>query len=81
MPGANSSGSIDSGVAGSTLGEAKARSRPKTVRPIEPKGTSPISTCRAESRSQSSEPMPMPSVNTPSSRVTLVSVPPSTFFA
>jgi hypothetical protein len=43
-------------AAGSSVGEAKARSMPKSVRPIEPKGTRPISTCPADSRSQSSEP-------------------------
>jgi hypothetical protein len=46
---------------------AKYRSMPNTDSPIEPNGTSPISTLRPESFSQSSEPMPIPSENTVSS--------------
>ena len=72
---------IDKGSGGKAAGEAHARSRANSEMPMEPKGTSPISTCLDDSRSHSSEPQPMPSVKTPSSRVTLVSVPPSTSLA
>ena len=68
-----------SGEGEGTAGEAKARSRANSVMPIEPSGTRPSSTRRAESFSHSSEPTPMPKVNVASSRVTAVSLPPRTF--
>ena len=54
---------------------------PNTVRPIEPNGTRPISTLWPESRSQASEPTPTPTEKVASSALTVVSEPPSTFFA
>src|SRR6185312_10965353 len=50
----------------------------KSVMPMEPKGTRPISTFRPESRSQASEPTPMPMENVASRIVTIVSSPRST---
>ena len=44
---------------------AKYSSMANTLMPIEPNGTSPISTWRPERRSHSSEPMPMPSERPP----------------
>ena len=81
VDGSASKASVGKGCEGAEAGEANARSRPNAVSPIDPKGTRPISTCLADRRSQSSEPRPIPSVKTPSSRVTLDSLPPSTFFA
>jgi hypothetical protein len=48
---------------------------PNTVSPIEPNGTSPISTLWPESRSHRSEPKPTPIENTTSSSVTTCSLP------
>ncbi|MNC49389.1 hypothetical protein D3C75_985640 [compost metagenome] len=81
VPGACSSSVKASGAGGGMSGEAKARSRPNTVRPMEPSGTRPISTSLPDSRSQSIEPAPMPRVKMPSNRVTPLSVPPSTSLA
>jgi hypothetical protein len=47
---------------------------------MEPKGTRPISTCPAESRSQSSEPETDADGEHASNRVTVVSSPPRTLF-
>ena len=62
-------------------GEAKYMSSPNSVRPIEPKGTRPISTRLPDMRSHNSEPRPMPTVKVASSSVTDDSPPPSTFLA
>ena len=66
---------------GALAGEAKNRSMPNSVSPIDPNGTSPISTCLPDNRSQSIEPRPIPTVKIASSNVTNVSSPPSTFLA
>ncbi len=57
-------------------GVAKNRSTPNKVNPMEPKGTSPSSTIRPDSRSHSSEPMPIPTANSVSNKVTTGSPPP-----
>ena len=61
----------------STAPRAKCRSMPKTLTPTAPTGTNPISTRRLESRSQSSEPMPMATVKDTSTNVTTDGPPPS----
>ena len=61
--------------------EAKYRSMANTLMPIAPSGTSPISTCRRDSTSQSSEPMPMPTEKTTSSSDATCSSPCSTSLA
>jgi len=50
----------------------------KSVRPMEPNGTSPISTLRPDSRSHNSDPAPMPTENIASRNVATCSSPPST---
>src|SRR4051812_1866979 len=61
--------------------EAKYKSIPNAVMPIDPNGTRPISTFRPESFSQSSDPVPMPIENTARSRVTTFSSRPRTLRA
>ncbi len=63
-------------VIGTNFTDAKYRSMAKIVMPIDPKGTSPISTRRPDSLSHASEPMPMPIENTASRSVTTDSLPP-----
>ena len=66
------------------LQSARCRAKPgtnrraKTVMPIEPSGTSPISTLPPDKRSVSSAPTPMPIENAASRNVTTASLPPST---
>src|SRR4051794_38919489 len=52
-----------------------------TLIPIDPSGTSPISTRRFDSRSHSNEPVPMPSENVASKMVTTSGLAESTSFA
>lgn len=65
--------SASGAAAGNAVGGAK-RSCANSVSPIDPNGTSPISTSLPESRSQSIEPSPMPTVKIASSSVTGVAV-------
>ena len=60
---------------------AKYRSMAKTLMPMAPSGTRPISTWRRESTSHKSEPVPMPMENTTSSSEATCSLPCSTSLA
>src|SRR5207245_4817641 len=73
--------SIDSPDAGGSARDAKYKSMENTLMPIAPSGTRPISTCRFDSTSHSSEPMPMPTENTTSKSDATCSLPLSTSFA
>ena len=63
-------------VIGANATDAKYRSIAKTVMPIEPNGTSPISTRRPESLSHASDPTPIPMEKMASRNVTTASLPP-----
>ena len=65
-------------AAGTACRVASQRSTANSVRPMEPKGTRPISTLRPDMRSHSSEPAPMPIEKRASSSVNTCSSPPST---